>query len=260
MTLSDETKEKARTICSKPFDQLPIAKDLPRLAKLISICNEEGNELPFIADPRAVTRPRGSTHGSEAQPLLNAAVSSADATPATFQTVDEAELHESLFVHVRRVLLTLSQALEGEEKAHKIHEALEAQRSNLNLFLPEILNPFFADVLGGDASPVLRVLKCCNQVPSSSSSSLSPFLLQSLFLLLLLVPLIDSGVALLCTQNATRTELCCLAVDRAQVRARRRKHHKGREQQLEADCCDWRLQSPNHQQEEGTLRRESFRT
>jgi hypothetical protein len=40
--LDKETKDYTRSVLNRPFTQLPMKKDLPRLAKVIQICDADG--------------------------------------------------------------------------------------------------------------------------------------------------------------------------------------------------------------------------
>jgi len=40
--LEKETKDYTRSVLARPFNQLPMKKDLPRLAKVIQICDGDG--------------------------------------------------------------------------------------------------------------------------------------------------------------------------------------------------------------------------
>ena len=139
MPISDETKEKVRNVWSRPFAELPVAKDLPRLAKFMVISDEDGLVIPYHEKHLYDLDKRKGGDG---------------AVPIDFK----------LFLHVRRVLLSLTIALQGQEKARELELALDAQTDYENFFLPEVLTAFLAANLGDDTNPVIRVLKCCNQV------------------------------------------------------------------------------------------------
>ena len=138
MPLNDETREKIRNVFLRTFEDLPVAKDLPRLAKFVTICDEDGRLLPF----------------SE-QEIVSS---------STYVLDGVLPVEIKIFLHIRRVLLTLTTALEGEEKAKDLDKAMQPHFNNENFFLPEVLGKFMATQLGGDESKVVRVLKCANQV------------------------------------------------------------------------------------------------
>ena len=137
MPLNEETKEKIRNVFLRKFDDLPVAKDLPRLAKFITICDEDGKSLPY----------------KEYQKL--------DSEKYFENGVLQVEI--KLFLHIRRVLLVLMTALEGEEQAINLDKALIPHIGDENFFLPEVLTKFMMTHVG-DESKVIKALKCCNQV------------------------------------------------------------------------------------------------
>src|SRR3989338_7205576 len=125
---------KTKALLEKPFDDLPVAKDLPRLAKQILVCDSDGHILR-------------STEGVQF-----------DMEPA--------------FVHVRDILVTLAKELCRDESSAKIASAFDATMTPVNISLPEVLGKFLRDVVGGDGSPVVSVLKSCNQ------SAISPAVIE----------------------------------------------------------------------------------
>lgn len=149
MPISDETKDKVRVVWSRPFAELPVAKDLPRLAKFMVISDEDGLAVPYNENHVYDLKEREGPDGK---------------VPVVFK----------LFLHVRRVLLSLTMALEGPEKAAEVELALDAQTDYENFFLPEVLTAFLGTHLGDDTNPVIKVLKCCNQVCFLPLSPLPP--------------------------------------------------------------------------------------
>lgn len=150
MPISDETKDKVRNVWSRPFAELPVAKDLPRLAKFMVISDEDGLAVPYNENHVYDLKKREGPDGT---------------VPVDFK----------LFLHVRRVLLSLTLALEGPEKAAAVELALDAQTDYENFFLPEVLTAFLGAHLGDDNNPVIKVLKCCNQ------SAIAPALIELKF-------------------------------------------------------------------------------
>ena len=148
MPLSDETKEKLKSYFAKPFVQLPVAKDLPRLAKYVNFCDEDGVVLPYV---------EAGTLDFE-----------------KFQSNEEKNLNFKLFFHVRRVLLTLMLRLEGQQACLELDVALLQQIDDENFFLPEVMTKFLEAHCGGEDGRVVKVLKCVNQVPSQ------PFITKTL--------------------------------------------------------------------------------
>jgi hypothetical protein len=138
MPLNDDTKEKIRNVYLRSYEDLPVAKDLPRLAKFIAISDEEGRILPFTEDEKLKS--------------------------SSFLVENTLPIHVKIFLHIRRVLLTLTTALEGDEKAKEVDKLLTPNlQAGENFFLPEVLGKFLITTWG-EESKVLKVLKCVNQV------------------------------------------------------------------------------------------------
>lgn len=135
MSLSDANLAKIRNVYQRDFLELPLAKDLPRLAKFISICDEDGVRLSY----------------KENQPL------------DIDHYLQEKGPDFLIFYQVRRVLLTLTLALEGPNKCVEVDKALLHLLDTHDFLLPEVMNPFLGQHFG-DTSKVVRVLKCINQV------------------------------------------------------------------------------------------------
>lgn len=136
MSLSEANLTKIKEVYQREFKDLPLAKDLPRLAKYISICDEDGIKLSY----------------QEAQRLN------------IERYTEEKGPEFSIFYQVRRVLLTLCLSLEGSAKCVEVDKALLQLLEEQDFLLPEVLNPFLEKNLGGDTGKVVRVLKCVNQV------------------------------------------------------------------------------------------------
>lgn len=136
MTLSDANLLKIRNVYQRDYLDLPLAKDLPRLAKFISICDEDGVRLSYLESKRLDIEHYIKEKGPEF----------------------------GIFYQVRRVLLTLCLALEGPEKCLEADRALLKLVEEQDFLLPEVVNPFLAKHFGGDTGKVVRVLKCVNQV------------------------------------------------------------------------------------------------
>ena len=138
MPLNEETKEKIRNVFLRKFDDLPVAKDLPRLAKFTIVCDEDGKALPY----------------KEYQKINNEKYLVNGALPVEIK----------VFLHIRRVLLSLKTALEGDEQAIELDKVLMEHIGDENFFLPEVLTKFMVTHLGGDESKIIKSLKCANQV------------------------------------------------------------------------------------------------
>src|SRR3989338_7416914 len=100
---------KTKALLEKPFDDLPVAKDLPRLAKQILVCDSDGHILR-------------STEGVQF-----------DMEPA--------------YVHVRDILITLAKGLCGDDTANNIATAFDAQMTPVNISLPEVLGKFLREIV-----------------------------------------------------------------------------------------------------------------
>ena len=134
--LSEANLTKIKNVYQREFKDLPLAKDLPRLAKYISICDEDGVRLSYLETQRLDIEHYTTEKGPEF----------------------------SIFYQVRRVLLTLCLALEGPAKCLEVDDALIQLLEEQDFLLPEVLNPFLEKHFGGDTGKVVRVLKCVNQV------------------------------------------------------------------------------------------------
>ena len=138
MPLSPETRDKVKKVFLRTYDDLPVAKDLPRLAKFIEICDESGVPLSYVESKILDLSPFKNETGGIISEVL-------------------------IFVQIRRVLLTLCLALVGSDFCKKIDKLLLQQIGNENFLLPEVLGSFLAKHFGED-SKIIKVLKCCNQV------------------------------------------------------------------------------------------------
>eukprot|EP00013_Stygamoeba_regulata_P018326 CAMPEP_0177679270 /NCGR_PEP_ID=MMETSP0447-20121125/29505_1 /TAXON_ID=0 /ORGANISM="Stygamoeba regulata, Strain BSH-02190019" /LENGTH=1069 /DNA_ID=CAMNT_0019188433 /DNA_START=92 /DNA_END=3301 /DNA_ORIENTATION=- len=128
--MDDATKQKTRLVLSKPFANLPVTKDLPRLAKYITICDGEGRILRSTKD-----------------------------------LFDDSSSYD----HVRDVLVTLSRIFDGDERAQQVHDSFSTVMTPMNYTLPEVLRSYVDKHLGGDSSQVVKVLKAVNQAAISSA-------------------------------------------------------------------------------------------
>lgn len=126
--LQPETKEYTRTVLARPYGQLPMKKDLPRLAKVIQICDGDGHSIHY--------KPRTIPESDPQAPPGNEAL--------------------------RRLLLKLTFALEGEPEARKLEDLIAAKTAADGVYLPEVLNDVFEE-MGGDGNRVVKTLKACNQ-------------------------------------------------------------------------------------------------
>lgn len=138
MPVSEATFEKSAAVYAKSFDELPVAKDLPRLAKYISICNEDGLPLSFLETK-----------------TLNL---------DTFSIEQSADSEFLGFIQVRRVLLTLAQALESPEKCQQLEALFEPEVNNKVFLTSEYLTRFLEEHFDGNEGKVVKILKCINQV------------------------------------------------------------------------------------------------
>jgi hypothetical protein len=141
MPVSEATFEKTAAVYAKCFKELPVAKDLPRLAKYITICNQGGLPLSYL----------------ETKPI----------NLDTFSIEQSADSEFLGFIQVRRVLLTLALALETTEKCLELETLFEAEVNNKVFLTPEYLSKFLDLHFGGNDGKVVKILKCINQVTAT---------------------------------------------------------------------------------------------
>lgn len=135
--LSPDTRNTLQEQFQDKISNLGIGTQLPETASHIKICNGDGLTLSYV-----------ETH----QLRFNVPSRTQDIR-SFFRT----------FYHVRRVILSLTFALEGEEKCREIDNIFCKNKSNLEFIKEETLTKFLETQFSTD-SLVLSVLKCTTKV------------------------------------------------------------------------------------------------
>ena len=129
--LGSTTRALLQACYEEGLNSVSLSEELPRMVRHISIINEDGLPLEWEAVPLVLPEPT-DRRGRRA-----------------FWS----------FLHLRRVLLTLTWALEGRERSIQIDEELRVNRDRL----PRELFTFLTKQYAPD-SLVLRVLTCLRSV------------------------------------------------------------------------------------------------
>eukprot|EP01104_Vermistella_antarctica_P011449 TRINITY_DN31_c0_g1_i1.p1 TRINITY_DN31_c0_g1~~TRINITY_DN31_c0_g1_i1.p1 ORF type:complete len:688 (+),score=150.25 TRINITY_DN31_c0_g1_i1:653-2716(+) len=145
--MEETNVNKIKDILKRPFKTLPFCTDLPRLLSCIYVHRNGG--------------------------LLSAPYRGEGLSPAERQVTN-----------FRSLILSLSAALNNQETHQRFEEQFPSYFYTQNgtvpvqvELLPRVLERFFTEVAGGDESPVVNVLKSCNQ------AAISPAIIELKFAL-----------------------------------------------------------------------------
>ncbi len=126
--MQEKTKEKIINILQRPYKSLPVSIDLPRLASTFEIFKEGPDGVPV----------------------------------KLFGGVD------NVLDNLREILGILSEELQGLEFSKKVRSNFDTYIKTSNSeVLPKALERLMEEVMGGDSSATIRLLKSCNQATIS---------------------------------------------------------------------------------------------